>query len=240
MAELVYASDIGAANFCERLVYLRRNKKIKLDFLGRNIRKQILHCIAMSTDKILVDCISDGVDDMDYVKELLIRLNLPDYELMALEAVQKTLTELKYMLRENSFENVYEIVTPYAVNQKLKSNAFGLIGCVDKIFWDDNIYPVMIRCSGIPYCTWLNDKLQLTAYALLAEKKYGEKIRYGYIEYPGLQKKPVAFNETLRDEVENLKSRCEKILTSDDIPVCPHGNPKKCGSCRYEQVCYTI
>ena len=240
MAALVYASDIGAANFCERLVYLRRNKKIKLDFLGRNIRKQILHCIAMSTEKILVDCILDGVDVRDFVKELLSRLNLGDYELMALEAVQRTLTELNYMLCENSFETVYESVTPYAVNQKLKSDGIGLIGCVDKIFWDDSLYPVMIRCSGIPYFTWLNDKLQLTAYALLAEKKYGEKIRYGFIEYPGLQKKPVAFNETLRAEVEKLKNRCEKILASEDIPVCPHGNPKKCGSCRYEQVCYTI
>ena len=240
MAELIYASDIGAAAFCERLVFLRRVKKIKPDYTGVNIRRQLLHHISMSTEKILVECIFEGVDDTLFLNELFKHRDIQDYLGDALYALGKTKKELNYMLVENSFEEVFELITPYALNKKFRDDEIGLCGVVDKIFWDEFPYPIMIRCGGIPYLSWPNDKLQLTAYALLLEKKYNQKVKYGFIEYPGLQRKPVAFNETLRDDVLKLKNRCIDIFSKDELQICPHGNPKKCGSCRYEQICYTI
>ncbi len=85
----------------------------------------------------------------------------------------------------NSREKLIQQITPWKVQHQLYSKRFDMMGCPDKIVQiDGEFFPSIIKTGNKPeYGVWKNDKLQLTAYAILIEEEFDTIVRRGLVEY---------------------------------------------------------
>ena len=121
-------------------------------------------------------------------------------------------------------------------NLYLESERYGLKGVVDAVVKaGDGVYPIDVKLSRFENLTYAW-KMQITAYAMLVEEGFGERVEKGFIYLAGKGKfLNVPIQPEDRKALERIVAEVEEILRSGKYPRA--SKSKKCGYCEVEPFC---
>jgi len=259
----INASDLSRFVFCPRAIYLTEVAGVKpkdtpeknKGLVGHAIRKEL----SMRQAKVLKKASSEkdvkplltkefeavmleapaiyreklyGIDVDKYFKLLHGQLTR---ELKSLE------NELSAMISEMGVARAVEYTTPWRVEYSARSDKLRLSGRIDKVFSRETHIPVEIKTGRTPENVWESDRIQVTAYVMLLEEKFDEKITHGFVEYTQQsQTRPVLASEKSRREVLRVRDEIIDILGGRVPEICEHGSGKKCEGCGLMKECYKL
>lgn len=126
---------------------------------------------------------------------------------------------------------------PGESNPVLRSEKFGLAGSPDKLITiGDELVPSIIKTGSMPENgVWKNDRVQLTAYAILIEEIYNRVVTRGFVEYARRGTvREVTIKRHERRSVLHFRDRVRKIHDGF-MPEKPHDAP--CEKCGFKGIC---
>ncbi len=83
----------------------------------------------------------------------------------------------------------------------------------------------------------LTHKYQLTAYALLAEEKFGKPVRRGFVHYiPTKQSREVLITAEMRAHVVDIQGEIRRMLANEGLPA-PTPQRARCRECEFRRFC---
>lgn len=123
---------------------------------------------------------------------------------------------------------------------RIDSDKLELKGIVDQIeIYPDSKIPIELKTGNSPnQGVWPGHRIQLGAYALLMEEKFGKEIKEGFVVYLDKQeRRHIAINPFLRQEVKDLKDKVRGLLEGTEIPSV-ESNQNKCTKCGLKDKCF--
>ncbi len=265
--KLISVSDINAWLYCPRKVYLHKicglqsgqNRNMAIGM----IKHKILENFSKNEEKLVTkfDENFDSVDLVfmyeDYIKTLsklvfVENLSLIDKFMIdpddILKKVLRDFAEdiklrvkvikdaiLKGHKKETLWKNLDSI---YLSEIKLESEELGLKGRVDRILIsrvDNSVIPFELKSREERI--FLSDELQLTAYTMLLEHQYHQKISKGIIEV-GNNKQEIEISEQKRNEVLKIAEEIRNLKEGNVPPI--QSNFNKCRNCEFREECMKI
>jgi CRISPR-associated exonuclease Cas4 len=232
MTTPVRISDIGLYLRCPRLVYFDA-----LSDLHRKISP--LHLLLRG---LMLSLSEDGpLED-----QLLGSLAKMEHELPVIYGDEIDLQELWESAREvealisgmaQGLGSAIDQIMPSEVELDLRSERLGLSGRLDRLVTNGPA-PSIIRTGAAPHDgVWKKDRLQLAGYSMLAEEKYGVRIKQGLVEYPRLGTvRLVQIHSVDRSRVLRLRDRIAQIKDGR-LPDQP--KEAACNSCEVRDRCET-
>ncbi|MBN1644514.1 CRISPR-associated protein Cas4 [Candidatus Woesearchaeota archaeon] len=157
-------------------------------------------------------------------------------------------TRAKYVFDFIQKNNVYgselwdSLIPKIKSEYKVSSVLLDLSGKIDRIeIYKNQLIPIEIKSGRPPKeGAWENHKVQLAAYALLLEDKFGVRIKEGIINYVDSgQKVSIAINPFLKEQVKDLIKKVKVLLESKDIPDIAQ-NKNKCAVCGLRERCHSL
>lgn len=259
----VNASDLSQYVFCPRAIYLSRVLGVKpkptpekeKGIVGHAIRKELSlrHGRILrkaSSPEDIEPLLEKEFDAVMLEAPAIYRQKLSGIDVDAyFQALRGELAremkmlagELTAMVEEMGLKSAVEYATPWKIEYSLSSDLINLSGRVDKVFLRETHVPVEIKTGKTPDRVWEGDRLQVTAYVMLLEEKFGEQIQHGFVEYTqDHSTKPVLATEKTRREVLSIRDDVLEILEGQTPVVCSHGSGRKCESCGFMDECYRI
>jgi CRISPR-associated protein Cas4 len=259
---MIHVSDLSRFVYCPRAVYLANVLKVEAPATPQMGRGVIGHAVrrelSMRQAKLVSKMMS--VTDIDSMLRLELDAVLADlphifaqdwpdgYDSYVPELKRELSAELDMladdltaMVEDMGFDKALSYVTPWRTEYGVKSESLNLAGRVDKVMRADAIVPVEIKTGRVADRTFEGDRIQLCAYGMLLEERFGQYIPHGVVEYTRNQeRRPVLFTEKLRRQVITTRDELTRVLDGLEPQVCPHGQPMKCESCGLKEKCYLI
>lgn len=137
-------------------------------------------------------------------------------------------------------EELWEKLTPKIQSEyRIESEALLLNGIIDQIEkYETGIVPVELKTGSMPSeGVWPGHRIQVGAYALMLEEKYGTEIKEGIIHYLDSDiRRHVAINPFLKDEIKELRDKVRVLLEGKELPE-PESNENKCAKCGLREKC---
>jgi len=160
------------------------------------------------------------------------------------EAKEHALNVVQFIERYEVYgKELWERLTPKMLSEQyFKSSRLKLTGIIDVLEVYDidgrKIYvPIELKTGKYPdKGMWDGHKIQLAAYMLLLEEA-GKLVKEAAIKYRGIDKRMLQMNTFLKEEVLDLITKTDKLLTSLDLPEHLE-NKTKCKTCQVRGVCY--
>ncbi len=146
-------------------------------------------------------------------------------------------------IKENKVlgEVLWDKLTPKIESEvHIESPNLELTGVVDRIeIYKGNIIPAELKTGKAPTDTlWEGHKIQLAAYMLLLEEKYGMEIKGGYVHYLNEDVKfDVIMNPFLKQEVLDLIQKVKELLDTSQVPPAI-SSENKCNACSLKEECF--
>jgi CRISPR-associated protein Cas4 len=182
------------------------------------------------------------------------KFRLRDVKLPLIDAYQQILpflireSEIRALNLYNFIEkhNIYggelwEKLTPKIESEfRIDSPGLELHGIIDQIeVYPEGRVPIELKTGTAPTeGVWPGHRIQLGAYALLMEEKFGKEIKEGFVYYLDTQeKRRIAINPFLKEEVKELKEKVRELLCSKEIPDFVE-NQNKCNKCSLREMCF--
>ena len=123
-----------------------------------------------------------------------------------------------------------------AAGESLLAPRYGLVGKPDYIVWEnDRPIPVEVKPNRRSTEPYLSDVLQLTAYGLLVEEKYGQAPPYGLLRYANANFH-IDFTPQLRGYLLYTMAQMRANLTAKDV-ARSHEHPARCAACGFRDIC---
>lgn len=132
------------------------------------------------------------------------------------------------------------LVSPWRVELSLKSKSLGLSGRIDKVEKvEAGLAPVEIKTGKPPAYVWPEDVMQLAAYAILLEEKFGGSTHFGFVEYTRTyERRPVMLGEREKRDVLRLRNEVLSFLSEPESLIAGfRKNPNKCQGCSISLQC---
>jgi len=145
-------------------------------------------------------------------------------------------------IKENNLlgEQLWEKLTPKIESEvRVESQKLELMGVIDRVeIYKGNIIPAELKTGKAPTDTlWEGHRIQLAAYMLLLEEKYGLEVKGGYIHYLNEDiKYDVIMNPFLKQDILALIKKVKETLDSSEIPEPIHSE-NKCNACSLKGEC---
>src|SRR3989344_4885013 len=137
--------------------------------------------------------------------------------------------------------DLWQALSPQLISElKLENSALSLKGRIDQIEdYSGKLLPVEFKSGKAPNSgAWKDHQLQLAAYSLLLEAKFGKPITNGIIFYLGSNTKiPQPINPFLKNEVVELVSKVKAMVSNFELPGFVE-NKNKCVNCVVKGKCY--
>lgn len=158
------------------------------------------------------------------------------------ESSMRALNVFSFIEENNVFgEELWQKLTPKILSElRLESDELKLKGVIDQVHvYGDCYVPFELKTGSMPKDgVWPSHRIQIAAYSLLLEEKFKKKIKEGFIIYiDSNQKRHIAINPFLREEVGQIIDEVITILQSKELPdFC--GNENKCRKCGLKDKCY--
>ncbi|MBR9691732.1 CRISPR-associated protein Cas4 [Candidatus Woesearchaeota archaeon] len=146
-------------------------------------------------------------------------------------------------VEENKFygDELWEKLVPKIKSEiRIESPELELNGIVDQIeVYPDGFIPIELKTGSMPNeGVWPGHRIQLAAYALLMEEKFGKEIKEGFVYYLDQQeRRQIVMNSFLKQEVRELKDKVRVLLNGEEIPEFT-GNENKCKKCGLREKCF--
>ncbi len=177
---LVRVHDIGMYLRCPMLVYLDLMGKIERK---EDVKRTVLRHLALYSDP------RDISGDLSKTRQDIISI----YKLSEAD-VSSCIDDHSLISKIASIPR--DLITPCEVEVELRSERLGLSGLLDRlvkpkdchgilrIFNREEIIPSIVRTGRPPAeGVWRRDRIQLAAYALLLEDRFGKGVSTGQVEY---------------------------------------------------------
>jgi|Deesub1362B_J571_1020462.scaffolds.fasta_scaffold00110_50 CRISPR-associated exonuclease Cas4 len=212
----VRVSDISLYLRCPRMVYFVVNgynlEEKKEESLKRIFWKEVFSRYSLYPNKIEIsDVFKTILQTHPYLKS-------EDLEIFR---------AVKLRCSENYKEENYEI------DVELFSERLRMSGILDKIVLSDEPIPVILRTSKPPsQGIYRSDRIKLTAYAMLAEERFG-RVRKGYVDYAPygiIREQKIRFSD--RRNVIRIRDKIFSIYSGKLPP-----KKEKCPKCEFSELC---
>ena len=254
MADTVLVSDLVTYLRCPRLVYfanlLNNREPVERDvdarYLAHLISKELAltyHRAAASTSEDVAEVLQTELDRIVNELPIIYRAELAgvDHSVIrdAAERIDTGAIGLRItdVIRKIGRDELLARITPCAVEYAIYSDALGLAGSPDKLVRvGDCVLPYMIRTGNTPENgVWKPDRLQITAYAMLVEERFGQVVEYGFVEYARFfEMRKVVIRSGDRRRVLELRNRV-RMIKGGRMPDRAQGAP--CELCVFEDDC---
>ncbi|MGQ4832333.1 MAG: CRISPR-associated protein Cas4 [Candidatus Asgardarchaeia archaeon] len=216
---LINADDIADATFCLYTVLLKNIDRIAEPIPEKQkIRYEVYHKLHYILHKF-------GVEAAEKVLKEIEMNSDPD-----IRAIYKTAQKMiKTHKRITPLKQIFEKVV-------IKAPPLGIYGTIPLV---RNGTPIVeYFTSEAPLSPKFEDKIKLTAYALLLEYQNKEPVEYGEIEYPLIGRTfSVPIDDRLRRMTIRKRNDIENIIRSGEITHKVIITESKCKTCIYYRVC---
>lgn len=160
------------------------------------------------------------------------------------ESELRALNLLKFIEKHKVFgDELWEKLTPKIQSEfRIDSDELELKGIIDQIeVYSEQKIPIELKTGTAPSeGVWPGHRIQLGAYALLMEDKFGKEVKEGFVYYLDTQqKRHITINPFLKQEVKELKEKVRKLLENKEIPNFTD-NENKCAKCGLYDQCHNI
>jgi CRISPR-associated exonuclease Cas4 len=96
--------------------------------------------------------------------------------------------------------------------------------------------PYEVKATVAPLRPWPGQVLQLAAYALLLEERYGKEVPRGFLHYlEGDVVREVAIGEVERADVLRVLAEIQEVVTTETMPA--RAPWSRCRDCVYRKIC---
>jgi CRISPR-associated exonuclease Cas4 len=123
------------------------------------------------------------------------------------------------------------------VSVEVVSERLRLRGKVDAIIGEDGSpAPYEVKATAPPMRPWPGQVLQLAAYALLLEERYGRPVEWGYLHYlvgDVVRRWPIG--EAEKGTVLAVLTELEEVVTTEAMPA--RAPESHCRDCVYRKIC---
>lgn len=264
---MINVSSLSEYAYCPRKLYYRLVENMKEEETKSLVLGRIKHKILSDINKeeeFVIKNIKNFMEEneiyMNFIRtyfsvvtsvvgkssDTLIKFNVDPRELS-----EKLFEALKERARINSkmvldIMNVKQVFgsdliqsVPKAIVQDfIKNEELELKGYVDRIEVNNGEYvPVEIKSGKLS--NLIGNKLQLTGYCMLVEKKYFTIVSRGFLEYVDLNQRIDINPGELKKEVFNIRDNIKLLLDKKDLPERVKDR-RKCLSCSFYQRCYNL
>ncbi|VVB86822.1 Uncharacterised protein [uncultured archaeon] len=241
---MIRVSDISLYNKCPRMCYfLDKGHPLAKDTSPEYLERIILKELALTYNPAFnnVDKLSFLGCELDRISKE-IRIIYPvelsgindDTLAISISNARSCLETICSNLSSNGDFYANEEVE---VEPLLRSEKFGLTGSPDKLIKINDVFiPSIIKTGKMPENgIWQSDRLQLTAYAILAGEKYNAPVERGFVEYARWGKvRDVVIKRHERRKVIQIRDKIKKIQDGF-MPEKPEDAP--CERCGYTGIC---
>ncbi|MCB0047021.1 MAG: Dna2/Cas4 domain-containing protein [Caldilineaceae bacterium] len=124
------------------------------------------------------------------------------------------------------------------VEEPLLSRRYGLVGRPDYLVRSeatDDWIPVEVKSARAPARPYDSHVLQLGAYCLLVEDRYGRRPDYGLLRYADASFR-IPFTDALRYQVLDAADAIRRARTAPNVQRS-HAEPARCRACGYRDGC---
>lgn len=158
------------------------------------------------------------------------------------ESELRALNLSNFIEKNNVFgEELWEKLIPKIKSEyTIDSDDLELKGIIDQIeVYPEGFVPIELKTGSMPNeGVWPGHRIQLGAYALLMEEKFGKEIKEGFVVYLDKQeRRRIAINPFLKQEVKELKNKVRELLNNFEIPEV-ESNENKCNKCGIKDKCF--
>jgi CRISPR-associated protein Cas4 len=138
-------------------------------------------------------------------------------------------------------EELWHSINPKIKSEySIKSKSLGIKGIIDLLEIEDGVLrPVELKTGKQPKeGVWPGHRVQVGAYAMLLEEKFGTQIEKGVVRYLGTGKQSeIVMNPFIKEEIIQLRDKSLAILNSTEPPkICE--DEQKCASCALKSRCH--
>jgi len=137
-------------------------------------------------------------------------------------------------------EELWEKLIPKIESEfRIDSDNLELKGIIDQIeVYPEGKIPIELKTGKMPNeGVWPGHRIQLGAYALLMEEKFGQEIKEGFVVYLDKQeRRHIVVNPFLKQEVKDIKDKVRSLLNDFCIPEFTD-NENKCAKCGLKEQC---
>ena len=256
MADTVRVSDLITYLRCPRLVYFASLKNcrepverdVDARYLARLLAKELAltyHRIAASAGEDAAEALRIELDRIVNDLPVVYRAELAGVDrsriLDAAEGIDTGAigARIADVIKRTGRDELLARITPCAVEYAIYSDALGLAGSPDKLVRrGGRVLPYMIRTGAKPENgVWKPDRLQITAYAMLVEERFGQVVEYGFVEYARFfEIREVVIRSRDRRRVLELRNRV-RMIKGGRMPDSVQGS--QCEFCVFEEDCVT-
>ena len=154
----------------------------------------------------------------------------------------RAMVVINLMQRKNLFGKalINALYPRFMTEVSLSSKSLPLKGKIDLIEEHKNeIVPIEIKTGPAPKNKiWPQDRIQLTAYALLVKENFEKPVSYAKIIYHENHEIKLYLNPFMPYEIKSYISKVKDLLASKNPP--PRINSKKCSYCSFKEHCEAI
>lgn len=148
----------------------------------------------------------------------------------------------KFIEKRNVYgEELWESLIPKIKSEYvIDSDEMELKGIIDQIeVYPEGFIPIELKTGSSPKeGVWPGHRIQLGAYALLMEEKFGKEIKEGFVVYLDKQeRRHIAINPFLKQEVKDIKDKVRSLLNDKILPEIEQ-NKNKCAKCGLKNKCF--
>jgi CRISPR-associated protein Cas4 len=158
------------------------------------------------------------------------------------EAETRSNNILNFIKKHNIYgKELWEKLTPKIISElRVDSNELQLRGIIDRIeVYKTGYVPIELKTGKMPReGVWPGHRIQIIAYALLAEERFKTKVKEGFIHYlDAKETRHIAINPFMKDEIINLVKEVQNLLKNQNPPnYCENKN--KCTNCGLNETCH--
>ncbi|MHC1635356.1 MAG: CRISPR-associated protein Cas4 [Candidatus Methanospirareceae archaeon] len=192
MKNPIKVSELTQCMICPRVIYFSSREehekyKQRTERMGRNtVESYILKEISFNLDKIrkeedirvVIEEIAEEIrwiykDELGYVGD-------PELEDIK-DNIIRSFREKNWLQKIKK----HPLIGPYKREYIIVSKKLNMSGSVDKLIQvGGEFFPCIVKTGSCPeYGVWRSDKVQLAAYAMLIEEKFGTVVKKGFVEY---------------------------------------------------------
>ncbi len=254
MADTVLVSDLVTYLRCPRIVYFRSRKNdrepVERDVDARYLARLILKELALTYHRAAASASEDAAEalriELDHIVNdlsVVYRAELAGVDRSVIRDAAESIdtgaigSRIADVIRKTGRDELLARITPCAVEYAIYSDALGLAGSPDKLVRvGDRVLPYMIRTGDKPENgVWKPDRLQITAYSMLVEERFGQVVEYGFVDYARFfEIRDVVIKSRDRRRVLELRNRV-RMIKGGRMPDRARDAP--CDLCAFEEDC---
>jgi CRISPR-associated exonuclease Cas4 len=203
---------------------------------------QIEELYKKNYSEILREAIRVNRSELEKLQIDMGQLFKESWPLILSESKLRAMNTFKFAQKYNVFgEELWEKLTPKIESEFfLESRILGLRGIIDQVeIYENDFVPYELKTGKVPEKgVWPNHKIQIGAYILMLQEKYGKPIKEAFVKYlDSDEARQITMNPFLKDEILALIKKVNETLVQKEIPVYTQ-NENKCKNCELSQECH--